>query len=152
MSRRAAKVTAPLHLLRPFTGWSSGTSVKAAEQWIAELAAESPGGYFYTETARPPKRHKELSNGGSVYFVKKGLTVFRMPIRGFEESPGGTTAILMGRELIRVEPKRVGFLRGWRYLSAADAPQDRALGEDIPEDIEARLDALGVRELPATGG
>ncbi len=50
----------------------------------------------------------------------------RCPAR-LPELAGG----VMTPRLIRVERRRVGFVRGWRYLNDADAPADLAPREDI---------------------
>ncbi len=115
-----------LHLLRPFTEWRTGGSVSAAEQWIASLPDDAT---FATWTARCPARLPELA-GGSVYFVRARHAVFRMPFLRVAPS-SRKFAIVMTPRLIRVERRRVGFVRGWRYLNDADAPADLAPREDI---------------------
>ena len=119
-----------LHLLRPFTGWPTGNSPAAAERWIETMPEDDE---FATWTARCPARAADLA-GGSVYFVRARHTVFRMPFLRIE-AIGRRFAILMTPRLIRVERKRVGFLRGWRYMAEADAPADavpRKNGETGP--------------------
>ena len=119
-----------LHLLRPFTGWRSGTSLRAAEAYVNTIRG---GGYdkFYTTTARCPRRAAELE-GGSVYFVRSGYTVFRMPFVEIEHQDG-EYHIAMKPRLIRVEPLKVGFVRGWRYLERDRAPED--LDASVPADL-----------------
>ncbi len=137
-------MTARLHLLRPFTGWASGDSVAIAEEWVASIPEY---GEFATWTARCPTRLRELA-AGSVYFVRARYTVFRMPFLRIE-AVGRRFAILMTPRLIRVEAKRVGFLRGWRYLEATEAPTDLAPRKDIdaggmPHGMWAELKEAGL--------
>ena len=141
-----------LHLLRGFVQWKDhrpgcGTikTVDEAEGWIRYIAR---GGIhdFATWTTRRVTRADELE-GGSVYFVRSGIVLFRMPFLGIEAIAGDSEwAILMRPELIRVEQKRVGMVRGWRYLADADAPPDLpAAGDDgLPEHMRHELKELGL--------
>ena len=83
--------------------------------------------------------------GGSVYFVRGGFTLFRMPFLHLEEAGRGW-AICMQPKLIRVERKNVGFLRGWRYLEDRSKPADLpARGADgMPEAMASELKELGL--------
>ena len=84
-------------------------------------------------TTRRPKRLAEL-DGGSVYFVAKGETLFRCRLRGVipvtEVDPDVSPrwrhawALVCDTRAVMVESKRVHRLQGWRYLEDADAPAD----------------------------
>ena len=74
------------HLLRPFTGWSSGPKVDDAEAWIATRPRD---GEFVTWTTREPRRQTELQ-GGSFYFVPRKKTIFRMPFIRVEAAVADT--------------------------------------------------------------
>ena len=119
-----------LHLLRGFVQWTDRRddtpikTVEAAEEWVNHIASL---GFdrFYTWTTRRPRRDAELA-GGSVFFVggeRRAQALFRMPFVEVEEYRGGWT-ICMRPELIRVERRFVGRVRGWRYLADADRPTD----------------------------
>ena len=134
-----------LHLLRPFSLWRHRgkpiRTIEAAAEYVEHIAGLGFD-HFYTATARVPRRADELV-GGSVYFVK-GVTLFRMPFVSVDEDDPETAARFQGRvlvtmrpELIRVEPKHIGFLRGWRYC--VDPPADLAPGDIGPPE--------GLREL-----
>lgn len=145
----------PLHLLRPFTEWHWHgrhlTTVEEAEEYvqhIAELGFEE----FYTATSRAPKRVDEMK-GGSLYFVRSRLALFRMPFKHLEsddERAGryrGRHLVIMEPRVIRVEQRRVGFVRGWRYLEDKDAPPDlpRVAGAgDAPPEMARELKELGL--------
>ena len=141
-----------LHLLRGFVQWRdrrTGEDIKtidAAESWVSYIAGR---GFerFYTTTSRVPQRLQELE-GGSVYFVKGGVTLFRMPLVEVEieavsyDGREREADIAMSPQLIRVEHKRVGMVRGWRYLKADDAPPDicptdggQASGDVLPAEL-----------------
>ena len=140
-----------LHLLRPFAGWrrrgGAIATVDEAEDYVAHIAGL---GFdrFTTWTRRAPARAEELE-GGSVYFCRAGLTLFRMPWAGLEyDDRHHIWAILMRPEIVRVEAKRVGMVRGWRYLPADAAPADRprpaATGDALPEHIARELKEIGL--------
>ena len=91
-------------------------------------------GYDWSSwTTRRPRRLAELE-GGSVYFVCRGETLFRcqlkdvMPVSDVapDASPRWRNgwALVCDTETIMVESKRVHRLQGWRYLEPAEAPAD----------------------------
>ncbi len=149
-------MTAPLHLLRGFVQWNDGRpgcgqikTIDEAEGWVRYIA-DRGFDEFSTVTMRRPARAAELE-GGSVFFVggpKRRHTLFRMPFIGLEDY-GGAWAILMRPELIRVEQRAVGMVRGWRYLADADAPPDLAdaapvEADDMPPAMRRELEELGL--------
>ena len=134
-----------LHLLRGFTQWRSGKHLKDAEAYVERVRA---AGYdvFYTWTKRRPKRADELK-GGSVYFCRSGFTLFRMPFKRLVPIDGGFR-IEMKPEIIRVEAKRVGMVRGWRYLEGDVAPADTPYKPDTePEDARIAAEKQFEQEL-----
>ena len=132
-----------LHLLRGFVQWSDRhkqiKTVDDAEAWVKHVA-DMGFDKFYTWTTRRVSRAAELK-GGSVYFVRQGRTLFRMPFQEVEPD-GDYWAINMKPELIRVEQVRVGMVRGWRYLKDEDAPPDLS---------EAQIDGQAWQELRELG-
>lgn len=79
--------------------------------------------------------------------LRRAQALFRMPFRGIEDEHDGGFAIVMRPRLIRVEPRFVGRVRGWRYLRHEDAPPDlapRPDAGDLPADLAAALDELRV--------
>ncbi len=135
----------PLHLLRPLTGWrwqfgprkgEEITDVEDALAWV-DMIRKRGFGLFYTTTRRRPKRIIEAGSEryGSCFFCKSGVTMFRMPISGFDTDELETD-IVMKPTAFRVRRKRVGLVRGWRYLEDADAPADDTRGDtDMPGDM-----------------
>lgn len=132
----------PLHLLRQFTGWMDNTitTLEEAEEWLKEI--REGGGSFYTPTRRHPRRADELIRG-SIYYCHKRHTVFRMPVININIY-SEWCLIYAEPRMIRVEPRYVGFVRGWRYLEDADKPMDRELPGEIPGDIGEILREIGV--------
>ena len=138
-----------LHLLRPFALWQWRgqriTTIDQAEEYVEYIAAQ---GFdeLYTGTARAPRRAGEMKDG-SLYFVKSRIALFRMPFKRVEFAREtarrfqGKVLVIMEPRLIRVEQRRVGFVRGWRYLNDEDAPPDlppKSRG-DLPADLPPDL-------------
>ena len=79
-------------------------------------------------TRNRPRRVEELLNGGSIYWIIKGVMTARQAIIDFVEArrADGSPAcgIVLSPEIITVAPKRMRIFQGWRYLEVADAPID----------------------------
>ena len=100
-----------------------------------------------------PKRAAEILNGGSLYWVFKGVVLARQLIVRFDERLGedGITrcAIVFDPQIIRTEamPKRP--FQGWRYLKPEDSPCDlppgREAEQDLPRELMTALSEIGLR-------
>jgi hypothetical protein len=94
-----------------------------------------------------PKRADELI-GGSIYWIIKHRVAARQTIVGFAESEERKTIIRLDPRLVpvRAYPKRAH--QGWRYLAAADAPQDFDGSDDglaeLPPALLNKLAALAL--------
>jgi hypothetical protein len=94
-----------------------------------------------------PKRADELI-GGSIYWIIKHRVTARQTILGFAENEERKTIIRLDARLVPVRawPKRAH--QGWRYLAAADAPQDFDGSEDgvdlMPPALLGKLSALAL--------
>ncbi len=92
-----------------------------------------------------PKRADELI-GGSIYWIVKHRITARQIILGFGEGEDRRTVIRLDPKLVpvRAHPKRAH--QGWRYLPAADAPQDFDGSDDgvatLPPGLAMKLSAL----------
>ena len=133
---------------------SVGTdSVEGLAIWQSTAAAQTADGYPRHVTRMWPKRGSELLEGGSIFWVIKGVIQCRQRVIRLDEVVGADgirrCAIVSDPELVRVAatPKRA--FQGWRYLPEADAPADlnaRAQNEDpLPPELSKALAAIGVR-------
>lgn len=88
----------------------------------ARLIGRAERGETFITTRFRPTRHGELV-GGSLYWIMKHQLVARSEILRFDEVEG-RCGIRLALDLVpvRVRPKRAH--QGWRYLPAADAPDD----------------------------
>ena len=100
-----------------------------------------------------PKRQDELLNGGSLYWVIKGIVSARQQIIGLEEMIGADgirrCGIRLDATLHRTHSAPRRPFQGWRYLAATDAPPDlpahRPTDDVLPPELSAELAAIGVR-------
>lgn len=101
-------------------------------------------------TRNRPRRAEELLDGGSIYWIIKGVMTARQVILDFVEAQrvDGSPAcgIVLSPEIVNVMPTRMRIFQGWRYLEVADAPIDIATdnGEDMPSEFVAELRELGI--------
>lgn len=121
--------------------------------WQVSARAKGPDGLPRHVTRMWPRREAEVLNGGSLYWVFKGVVLARQRILRFDEVRGTDGILRCGLVLepkvVRTEavPKRP--FQGWRYLAPKDAPRDlashRSRGEALPPKLEAALADIGVR-------
>lgn len=104
-------------------------------------------------TRMRPKRAAALLNGGSLYWVFKGLILARQPVLGLEDRVGqdGITrcAILLSPDVVLCAPTPRRAFQGWRYLEAKDSPRDlpatRKDEAPLPAELAAKLNEIGLR-------
>ena len=132
---------------------SVGTeTVEGLEAWQSGGAARGPDGLPRHVTRMWPKRADEVLNGGSIYWVIKGLIQARQKILRLDEITREDgirrCAIVLDPDLIRVAPSQKRPFQGWRYLAPADAPADlaksRTSEEPLPVALSAALAEIGV--------
>jgi hypothetical protein len=139
-----------VHMLKLSVGTED---VAGLAEWQATKRAQSEDGLPRHITRMWPKRADEVLNGGSIFWVIKGVILCRQPILRLDEYIGADgirrCAITSKPGLIRVEatPKRA--FQGWRYLPVPDAPRDLPDGrqneEALPPELSKALAAIGVR-------
>ncbi|MFM1813836.1 MAG: hypothetical protein RLZ98_531 [Pseudomonadota bacterium] len=128
---------------------SAGTdSVESLAEWQAErLAMMKQDGLepeLFHRTLQMPRRREELLDGGSIYWVIKGMIQARQRLMDFREGTrlDGTpcTLLILDRQLVPVRPVPRRAFQGWRYLAADDAPPDLGVagGEGL-EGMPPRL-------------
>jgi hypothetical protein len=129
-----------LHLTKVAYG---AQSLEELHGWFANRGTEAR-----LTTRYLPKRHAEIVDGGSLFWIYKHQLVARSQILGFEEAEGGKTHIVISTELIDVHPKPKRAHQGWRYLEDKDAPRDLADGEVagdvLPGKLAGELAKLGL--------
>lgn len=103
---------------------------------------------WVVHTRQTPKRAPELTAGGSLYRVFKGVILCRQPILAIDtvgEGPNARCEVSVDPNFVRVAPTPRRAFQGWRYLEAKDAPPDLASGVDgdIPPELARQLREVG---------
>lgn len=105
----------------------------------------------YHTTRQRPRREQDVLNGGSIYWVIKGIIQVRQRIVGLEnvknEKGIPSCALLLEPKFIPVAPQPRRAFQGWRYLDVDDAPADisaatNAALKDMPHKLRRELAAL----------
>ena len=100
-----------------------------------------------------PKREAELTAGGSLYWVIKGVIRCRQRIVRLDRVEGADgilrCGIIMEPAVVLTETAARRPFQGWRYLAAQDAPRDLSASRRheaaLPPQLATALAELGVR-------
>jgi hypothetical protein len=129
-----------VHLIKLCVGCD--TVSELAEWQVERLARLQQAGKkpeLCHRTLQAPRRREELLDGGSLYWVIKGFVLVRQRILDLrpDVKDDGTACcgIVLDPALVATRPQPRRAFQGWRYLKAADAPQDVKGLVDGPEDI-----------------
>jgi hypothetical protein len=104
-------------------------------------------------TRQMPKKRAEVLDGGSLYWVIKGVVQLRQRIVDLREEANdegrSICAIVFDPMLVPTRPQPRRPFQGWRYLTAEDAPPDlpqaeRGAIEAMPPAMRAELAALAL--------
>ena len=125
-------------------------SLAGLRHWQAERVRN--GMELMHVTRNTPRRAEEVLDGGSIFWVIKGVMCARQPItelRSMQRADGKPACgIVLAPELVAVEPLRVRIFQGWRYLEVKDAPVDIPVadegGDTMPPELVAELRELGL--------
>ena len=139
-----------LHLQKLSVGSESIATLRDWQKLVVRRRkAKNLSAHHVHVTRMFPKRREELLEGGSIYWVIKGLIQCRNEIVGLEETTKNghrACAILMNPKIIPVVPTPRRAFQGWRYLQGDDAPADLTgpeSGEELPPQLRAKLVELG---------
>mgnify|MGYP001367776879 FL=1 len=129
----------PLHIIK------LGVGVPDVE-WLERRA--SGGKPLIVHTRMTPKRAAEIEDGGSLYWVVKGVIVCRQPVADIStlgEGKASRCEITLEPRVIRTAPMARRPFQGWRYFEPKDAPADLAALDagEAPEDLVRQLRELG---------
>ena len=134
-----------MHLKKLSVGSASVDGLRALQaQRLANV------GRLIHITRNRPRRVEELLNGGSIYWIIKGVMMARQAIVDFVEAERAdgrpACGIVLSPEIVTVVPTRMRIFQGWRYLEVADAPIDIGTDNDenMPSEFFAELRELGI--------
>ncbi|MBY0559098.1 DUF1489 domain-containing protein [Hyphomicrobium sp.] len=137
-----------LHLVKLCVGASTIEDLAAWQTEHRPYKTHDGKRCVYHRTFQSPKRTSELLDGGSIYWVMKGVILVRQKLVGFEDGTkdDGTPCclLLFAPPLIPVRPTPRRAFQGWRYLDASDAPPDLTRGKSdqiasMPADLRKKL-------------
>jgi len=152
---RIEEAALPLHLIKLCVGCDS---IEELAAWQAgrlrqrRRAGEKRPRLFH-RTFQTPKRRAQLLDGGSLYWVIKGLVQVRQPLldlaEGSKEDGTPCCLLILKDERIAVRPQPRRAFQGWRYLDADAAPPDlgpRAASGigSMPPKLKRQLAELGL--------
>lgn len=132
---------------------SVGTeSVESLQAWQDTPRPKGADGLPRHITRMWPKREAELLQGGSIYWVIKGVVQARQKLIRLDEVIGEDgirrCALVFEPELIRTAPVLKRPFQGWRYLKPEDTPPDisarRAKEDALPPELSAALADIGI--------
>ena len=138
-----------IHLIKLSVG---SDSVEQIEDWQQNRSKQRANEHYFHLTRMWPKRADTLLNGGSLYWVFKGVILCRQRIVRLDEVQGGDgilrCGIVLDPEVVRTHAAPRRPFQGWRYLPVSDAPPDLRAGrtaeETLPADLNRALAEIGV--------
>lgn len=141
-----------LHLVKLSVGTESIEQQNAwVERRVAYNRERGLGAVHDHVTRMHPRRADALVDGGSVYWVIKGLILCRQEIIGIKRVTGADgierSMILMQPTVVPTEPSPRKAFQGWRYLPPDDAPADIRPGRKaggLPPHLHRELAELGL--------
>ncbi len=142
-----------LHLQKLCVGVESFEDLESLIKKRLKAACDKAQSYeMVHQTRSMPKERDALLDGGSLYWVIKGVMEARQEILDLQMVIGEDGIkrcnIVLKPELIRTQPLPRRAFQGWRYLKIADTPadlEDHALGADkMPSAMRKELVALGL--------
>ena len=140
-----------LHLIKLAVGVDDLAHMKKVQAARRKQRRQTPRSPYWVYTRNTPRRAEELLQGGSLYWVVRGVIRCRQELVGFDEDFDKEEArkycrIKVKRTLIRTAPQACRAFQGWRYLEPDRAPPDISHGDsgDMPEAMAAELKKLGL--------
>ena len=123
-------------------------SLETLRVWQALRLSET--GRLIHVTRNRPRRAEEILNGGSIYWIIRGVMSARQHVIDLAEvrRADGQVAcgIVLSPDLVATVPTKMRIFQGWRYLETKDAPADMndPVDESMPPTLVAELRELGV--------
>jgi hypothetical protein len=128
-------------------------SVQDLLDWHSAHRTIWPRGTTRHITRMQPKRAAEVLDGGSLYWVIKGIILARQRFLDLTELRGEDGILRCGfildAEVILTAAAPRRAFQGWRYLAPADSPPDlpkgRASEQPLPDDLARALAEMGLQ-------
>lgn len=119
---------------------------------LSQLRKAGKAPDLWHRTRQMPRRRDDLLDGGSLYWVIKGVIQARQRILDLRAVRGDDGIdrcdIILDPQLVPTRPHPRRAFQGWRYLDGNDAPKDIDLSseglEEMPQKMRAELLELGL--------
>lgn len=144
----------PLHLIKLCVGCDAIEDLAAWQsERLRQMKKAGQKPELFHRTFQMPKRREELLDGGSLYWVIKGIVQARQKLvdlrEGTKDDGTPCTLLMLDKTIVPVRPMPRRPFQGWRYLDAADAPPDLAGGKrngisQLPPQMRKELAELGL--------
>lgn len=141
-----------VHLLKMCVGIESPEQLRRRQQARLEdqkAAGKRPRLIHWTRNM--PRRADDILDGGSIYWIMKGMIRARQGITAIERVDDRTVqkrcALVLDKKVVETRPVPMRPIQGWRYLPPADAPPDLAVADqtaEMPESMIRDLRELGL--------
>jgi len=139
-----------IHILKLCVG---AESVDDLTDWQTGQRHRWPAGQAVHVTRMRPRREADVLEGGSLYWVIKGVILCRQRIVDLQGVTGddgiARCAIHLDADIVRTEAAPRRPFQGWRYLDPKDTPRDLIAGrhreEPLPEGLALALAEMGLR-------
>jgi hypothetical protein len=139
-----------VHLLKLCVGVSDVTQLLQEHERLTRQALKRKNRKPVEDhhwTRMRPKRAEEVLDGGSLFWVIRGIIRVRHRILRLDDVADADgqeyCAIIYDPKVILVEPRPRRAFQGWRYLEADDAPPD------LPNQRQALANATAEVDMPA---
>ena len=121
-------------------------------QWQKVKQAEDKNSKIVHLTRMRPKRESELLNGGSIYWVFKGLVLARQEVISLQEYRGSDgilrCGLILNPQIYLTYPVKKRPFQGWRYLKTSDAPKDLEKyspeNDGLPKELKIAMSEFGL--------
>ena len=140
-----------LHLIKLADGVADFAHMKRLQANRRKERRQGPRTPHWVYTRNTPRRPDELLDGGSLYWVVKGVVRCRQELVGFEEDFDEDDGkkycrIKVKRTIVATAPVAFKPFQGWRYLESERAPPDLSRGDarNMPAEMAAELKRLGL--------
>lgn len=122
-----------------------------ARRLAAKRKSKQPAELLHV-TRSFPRQADEVLDGGSMYWVVKGVIRVRQRIVDLRETLNEdgkpACAIVLDPDLVQTERRTFRAFQGWRYLKPDDAPKDAsavdAQADALPDALAGELRELGL--------
>jgi hypothetical protein len=144
----------PLHLIKLCVGCDSIEDLGAWQaERLRQMKKAGQKAELFHRTFQMPKRRDELLDGGSIYWVIKGIVQVRQKLvdlrEGTREDGTPCTLLILDKTLVPVRPVPRRPFQGWRYLKPEEIPADLPKGGrdqigEMPPRLRKELAELGL--------